>query len=139
MFDNNGKWIHKATKYAWFWVDVYEQKTDEGWQDAPEMHRLYDGPHLYPQEAVLFLIDEGFIQPNADNLPWGWIPTHTRPASHIRDAFEEIASIWDDIEAGRRERTSMILARIGVMTTQHRRRRIGYNTTVDEDVPGCEN
>ena len=30
----------------------------------------------------------------------------------------------------------MILALIGVMTTQHRRRLIGYNTTRDEDVPG---
>ena len=33
----------------------------------------------------------------------------------------------------------MILALIGVMTTQHRRRLIGYNTTRDEDVPGPVN
>ena len=61
VFDENGKWIHNATKYEWFWVDVYEQTTDEGWQDAPDMHRLYDGPHFYPQETVLFLIDEGAL------------------------------------------------------------------------------
>ena len=112
-------------------MDAYEQKTDEGWQDAPEMHCRYDGPHLYPQETVLFLIDEGFIQPNADNIPWGWIPTHTRPASHIRDAFEEIAKIWDNIGVGPKERKLMFLG--------YRRRPIGYNTTVDEDVPGPVN
>ena len=100
------------------------------------MHRLYDGPHLYPQETVLFLIDDGFIQANADTLPWGWRPSHTRPASHIRDAFEEIASVWGGIEAAHNERKIMILALIGVMTTQHRRRLIGYNTTSNEDVPG---
>ena len=68
------------------------------------MHRLYDGPHLYPQDTVIFLIDNDFIQANADTLPWGWIPSHTRPASHIRDAFEEIASVWNDIEADHKER-----------------------------------
>ena len=31
VFDEHGKWIHKATKYKWFWVNVYEQKADEGW------------------------------------------------------------------------------------------------------------
>ena len=40
VFDKHGNWIHKATKYEWFWVDVYEQKTDAGWQEVPEMHRL---------------------------------------------------------------------------------------------------
>ena len=48
------------TDFGWLWVDVYEQ-FDGGWQDEPELHRLYDGPHLYPLETVLFLMEDGFV------------------------------------------------------------------------------
>ena len=41
------------TDFGWLWVDAYEQFGD-GRQGEPELHRLYDGPHLYPLEAVLF-------------------------------------------------------------------------------------
>ena len=37
---------------------------------------------------------------------------HIRPASHIRDAFEKIASVWNDIEADHKERKIMFLALI---------------------------
>ena len=30
-------------EFEWLWVDVYGQIKD-GWQDAPELHKLYDGP-----------------------------------------------------------------------------------------------
>ena len=33
--------------FEWLWVDVYGD-FDGGWQDAPDLHMLYDGPHLYP-------------------------------------------------------------------------------------------
>ena len=39
--------------FEWLWVNVYGQNED-GWQDAPELHRLYDGPHLYPWELCFF-------------------------------------------------------------------------------------
>ena len=39
--------------FEWFWVDVYGQNED-GWQGAPELRRLYDGPHLYPWRPCCF-------------------------------------------------------------------------------------
>ena len=57
---NDGQWRRPLTDFEWLWVDIFEQDTDEGFQDVPDMHRLYDGPHLYPLETVQFLIEDGF-------------------------------------------------------------------------------
>ena len=35
------------TGVEWLWANVYGQK-EEGWQDAPQVHRLYDGPQFHP-------------------------------------------------------------------------------------------
>ena len=48
------------TDLEWFWVDVYGG-FGGGWQDAPDLRRLYDGLHLYPLETVLFLLQDGFV------------------------------------------------------------------------------
>ena len=49
------------TDFEWLWLDTLEQQDySDGFQDMPDLHRLYDGPHLYPLETVLFLIDDGF-------------------------------------------------------------------------------
>ena len=64
------------TDYEWLWVDAFAEG-GHGYQHQPDQHRCYDGPHLYPLETVLFLIEDGFLEPNQSTLPWGWKPSHT--------------------------------------------------------------
>ena len=141
-------------KFEWILVDVFEQGEDgDMFQDVPDAHRLYDGPHLYPLETVKFLIDDGFLKPSATTMPLGWAPIHRRPACELRDALGRIRSTWemmplelfketdddtmDDLKR-RRENTvkHMILAMIGVWSTQRREQLACYRTACEEDVPG---
>ena len=88
VFNEDGSWARALTDFEWLWVDLYEQPyADEGFQDMPDVHRLYDGPHLYPLETVQFLIEDGVLVANADTLPYGWVPTHKRPAQDLRRAM----------------------------------------------------
>ena len=90
VFDDNGQYRRHLEDFEWLWVDVFEQDSEEGFQDAPELHRLYDGPHLYPLETVQYLMSDGFLRAGPTTIPWGWVPSHRRPAKHLRDAFQEI-------------------------------------------------
>ena len=149
VFDEEGRWRKQLTEFEWLWVDIFEQDDVEieGFQDAPELHRLYDGPHLYPLETVQFLIEDGFLNANARTLPWGWVPTHRRPAKDLRNAFSRIRETWEELgEEGKIldswEGTvndmykNMVLALIGVWTTQKREYWMAYNTENGQDVPG---
>ena len=122
-------------------------------QDAPDAHRLYDGPHLYPLETVQYLIDDGFLKPSAKTLPLGWAPIHRRPAVELRDGMRHIRSTWgkmsldmfrdydhdtaDVLESrGENAINHMILAMVGVWSTQRRGQLSCYRTASEEDVPG---
>ena len=51
------------TDFEWLWLDTLEQQDySDGFQDMPDLHRLYDGPHLYPLEIFLVLIGAGFFR-----------------------------------------------------------------------------
>ena len=98
VFDSNGNWRRNLTDFEWLWVDIYEQEDDEeGFQDAPDMCRLYGGPHLYPLATVQFLMGGGFLLANARTLPYGWVPTHTRPAKDLRTAVKETENTWTEL------------------------------------------
>ena len=56
--------------FEWLWVDVYGE-FDGGWQGCPDLPRLYDGPHLYPLETVLFLMGDGFCHALHDSVGLG--------------------------------------------------------------------
>ena len=44
----DGHYRRPLTDFEWVWVDLYEQQdADAGFQDVPELHRCYDGPHMY--------------------------------------------------------------------------------------------
>ena len=83
------------TDLKWFWIDMYEQPdADAGFQDVPDMHRCYDSPHMYPLATAEYRIDDGFLTPSADSLPFGCVPTHTRPASDLIDALLKMEEVW---------------------------------------------
>ena len=68
---------YDLNRFEWLYVDILEQGDDgDMFQDAPDAHRLYDGPHLYPLETVQYLIYDGFLKPSAKTLPLGWAPIH---------------------------------------------------------------
>ena len=142
VFDEDDNLMRPLTDFEWFWVDVYNQGDAEGFQDAPQLHRLYDGPHLYPLDTVLFLIDDGFLEMNSKTFPIGWAPLHRRPANILASSFEKIKAAWDDVsdeyfetETRKAVCKRMILALIGVWSTQHRQSLKCYRTDADEDCP----
>ena len=90
VFDEDGTLNRPLTDFEWLWVDVYQQGDADGFQDAPDMHRLYDGPHLYPLDTVLYLIDDGFLEMNSKTFPIGGAPLHTRPAKILASSFEKL-------------------------------------------------
>ena len=132
MFDSSGN--YDITRFEWIWVDVYEQEPGEGFQDEPDVHPLYDGPHLYPLATVLLLIEEGVVNASPTTLPFGWAPLHTRPAHILRQSFETITQLWD---GDKNQAKSMILSLIGIWTTQKRETFTCYRTDSPEiDAPG---
>ena len=98
--------------FEWFWVDVYGE-FDGGWQDAPDRHRFYDGPHLYPLETVLFLMQDGFVARSM--IPWGWVPSHSRPAEDLHSAVGQVKEIWAELQASPKH---MLLSMLGVWNMQ---------------------
>ena len=76
---------------------IEQPDADSGFQDVPELHRCYGGPHMYPLATVQYLIDDGFLNPNADSLPFGLVPTHSRPASDLIDAFRHMEELWQRV------------------------------------------
>ena len=49
---------------------------------------------MYPLATVQYLIDDGFLSPNADSLPFGLVPTHNRPTSDLINAFRNMEELW---------------------------------------------
>ena len=88
---------YDLTRFEWIVVDALDQWGDAAFQDEPTLHRLYDGPHIYPLQTVQFLIEDGLTTPSPDTLPCCWAPLHTRPASHLRAAFQQMDNIWADL------------------------------------------
>ena len=85
---------YDLTRFEWLCVDILEQEGEVTSQDVPDLHRLYDGPHLYPLATVQFLILDGFLKPLAKTRPYGWAPLCTRPAVVLRKAFETVNNAW---------------------------------------------
>ena len=86
------------TRFEWVFADILKQEGYyDTYQDAPDLHRLYDGAHLYPLETVQFLIGDGFLKASPDTLPFGWAPMHRRPASDLREALGRIRSTWEAV------------------------------------------
>ena len=52
---------------------------------------------MYPFATVQYLIDDDFLVPSADTLPFGWVPKHTQPASDLIDAFRKMEEIWQQV------------------------------------------
>ena len=77
---------------------------------------------------------------NANTLPYGWVPSHRRPAQDLRRATQQIKDTWqevlDDADEIKFYSKYMILALFGIMTTQKRTLLRAYCTENDEDVPG---
>ena len=94
VFDDDGHYTRPLTDFEWLRVAVYEE-FDGGWQDAPDLHRLYDGPHLYPLETVLFMMQDGFV--TRSMIPWGWVPSHSRPAEDLHNAIHKVEEIWAEL------------------------------------------
>ena len=115
-------------EYEWLWVDAFAEG-GQGYQHQPDQHRCYDGPHLYPLETVLFLIEDGFLEPSESTLPWGWAPSHTRPAADLHDAIRMAQSISE-------EPKHMVLSMLGLWNVQRRENIVAYRTDNDDDVPG---
>lgn len=158
VFDEDGKYLRPLTDFEWLWVDVYEQReADSGFQDVPDLHKCYDGPHMYPLATVLYLIDDGFLKPCANTIPFGWVPTHSRPASDLIDAFRKVEEVWqrvpyesivgeeeaDEIpdacqvaEERSKQAKLMRLAAIGLWNAQSRVKLTAYRTDNEADVPG---
>ena len=116
----------------------------------PDLHRLYTGPHLYPLDTVKFLIEDGFLEPCRETMPFGWAPLHWRPADVLRKAFATIKDLWDSIPSEqfcedaiaaaclRKEGyKGMLLALIGRWSTQKVKTFTCYRTdTPETDVQG---
>ena len=81
-------------------MDAFEEAhadSDLGLQDVPDFHRCYNGPHVYPWATVLYLSEDKFLKPSADSLPSVWVPTHTRPAADLIDAFCKMDECWQQV------------------------------------------
>ena len=111
-------------------MDVYEQ-FDGGWQDEPELHRLYDGPHIYPLETVLFLMEDGLVKRSM--IPWGWVPSHTRPAEDLHRAINQVKDMWAELGGNSKH---MLLSMLGVWNTQQRELLNAHRTDNEDDVVG---
>ena len=150
VFKKDG--TYDLNRFEWIFVDVYMQDDDwsEGFQDMPDLHRLYTGAHLYPLDTVKFLIEDGFLQPCRKTMPFGWAPLHWRPADVLRKGFRAIKDLWEAIPdaefsddpgtaASFRKNSckSMILALIGRWSTQQVKSVTCYRTCSPEtDVQG---
>ena len=142
VFNDNGEYSHPLSEYVWLWVDVQGQ------------HSLYDGPHLYPLETVQVLIEDGFVVPNGETLPFGWIPLRSFPSRELAHAWATLGDcaremirletgkpLSKEAEDAENERVckwskGMILSTIGLWGTQERLSWYARATTHDSDMPG---
>jgi hypothetical protein len=149
IFDVRGHYNCALTEFEWIWVDIFEQaESDVGWREHTG-NRLYDGPHLYPLDTVLFLIEDGFLEPSAETMPFGCRPSHRRPARDLHDAIRKMGDCWSDLSdkislipgvytpelACKQSFKGMLLSMIGVWSIQKQERLTAVNSTVDADMP----
>ena len=113
---------------------------------------------MYPLATVQYLIDDGFLVASANTLPFGWCPTHTRPASDLINAFHKMEEVWscvphecfthnehdedaiaDAVQVAEDRATHaklMRLAVIGMWNAQERWRVSPFRTENEQDVHG---
>ena len=142
IFDDQNQYMRPLCDFVWLWIDV------------PGQHSLYDGPHLYPFETAQVLIDDNFLVPSAETLPFGWVPLHSFPSRELAHAWNTLHDCTrsmvrltagkpidkaaqeaedDQVQAWAK---TMILATIGLWGTQERLSWYARATTHDSDMPG---
>ena len=142
VFEDNGEYSRPLSDFAWIWVDV------------PGQHSLFDGPHLYPLETVQVLIEEGFVIPSNETLPFGWAPLRSFPSRELAHAWATLGDCVremvrlgagppidkkaEDVENDRVSKWAkgMVLSTIGLWSTQERLSWYARATTHDSDMPG---
>ena len=80
---------------------------------------------------MLFLLNDGFV--TRSMIPWGWVPSHSRPAEDLHKAVEQVTEIWAELGESPKH---MLLSLIGVWNTQKRELLTAHRTDNEDDFEG---
>ena len=66
-------------------------------------------------------------------IPWGWVPSHSRPAEDLHHAVDQVKEIWTELEESPKH---MLLSLLGVWNTQQRELLNAFRTDNEGNVLG---
>ena len=84
-----------------------------------------------PLETVLCLMEDGLVA--RAMIPWGWIPSHPRPAEDLHRAVNQVKEIWAELGESPKH---MLLSLLGVWSTQQRDLLAANRTDNEDDFEG---